>query len=264
MAQQHHQSDPRVLSRRTLAQDHRTLAALLKPGMRVLDIGCGTGAITAGIAEAVGLSGHVLGLDRDSSLIEIARKNHALLTNLTFEQGDILSFGLLNQFDIVTAARVLQWISNPQEALTRMKAAVKRDGLIVVLDYNHEENTWDPAPPPAFAHFYNAFLDWRAANQWDNRMGDHLPVLFQTIGLSNTGEVQDDTEVSQRGDPGFESATGIWPNVMETIGPTIVSAGFLSETDLLQAQEGYARYQLNVLTTQRLSLKTVIGSRQSL
>ena len=264
MAQQHHQSDPRVLSRRTLAQDHRTLAALLKPGMRVLDIGCGTGAITAGIAEAVGLSGHVLGLDRDSSLIEIAQKDHAGLANLTFEQGDILSFGLLNQFDIVTAARVLQWISNPQEALTRMKAAVKRDGLIVVLDYNHEENTWDPAPPPAFAHFYNSFLDWRAANQWDNRMADHLPVLFQTIGLSNTGEAQDDTEVSQRGEPGFESATGIWPNVMETIGPTIVSAGFLSETDLLQAQEGYARYQLNVLTTQRLSLKTVIGSRQSL
>ena len=47
MSQQHHQSDPRVLSRRSLEQDHRVLAKLLQPGLAVLDVGCGTGAITA-------------------------------------------------------------------------------------------------------------------------------------------------------------------------------------------------------------------------
>lgn len=62
---QQHQSSPAVLDRRTVANDHRRLTELLRPGLSVLDIGCGTGSITRGIAEAVQAGGAVLGLDRD-------------------------------------------------------------------------------------------------------------------------------------------------------------------------------------------------------
>jgi ubiquinone/menaquinone biosynthesis C-methylase UbiE len=41
---------------------HGRLAQLLLPGMSVPDIGCGSGAITAGIADAVGPSGTVVGV----------------------------------------------------------------------------------------------------------------------------------------------------------------------------------------------------------
>ena len=51
MSLQPHTSDARILDRRTLERDHRRLAELLKPGMAVLDVGCGTGAITAGLRE---------------------------------------------------------------------------------------------------------------------------------------------------------------------------------------------------------------------
>ena len=86
---QGHQSDPRVLGRRTLQQDHRRLAELLRPGMSVLDAGCGTGAVTAGIAAAIGPSGQVLGIDRDGSLLEIARAEHGGWPNLRFEIADL-------------------------------------------------------------------------------------------------------------------------------------------------------------------------------
>ena len=66
---QQHQSSKNVLDRRTLAGDHRRLAELLRPGQSVLDVGCGTGSITAGIAEAVQPGGEVLGLDRDADLL---------------------------------------------------------------------------------------------------------------------------------------------------------------------------------------------------
>src|SRR5207302_578018 len=49
MSAQQHQSDPRILDRRTLHKDHRRLAGVLARGMSVLDVGCGTGAITKGI-----------------------------------------------------------------------------------------------------------------------------------------------------------------------------------------------------------------------
>ena len=62
MGQQSHRSDPRILNRRTLRRDHRHLRKLLRPGMDILDVGCGTGAITADIAKAVDPDGMVLGI----------------------------------------------------------------------------------------------------------------------------------------------------------------------------------------------------------
>ena len=82
MHAQTHRSDPRILDRRTLQRDHRLLAALLRPGMAVLDVGCGTGAITAGIANAVGDSGYVVGVDRDGALLELARAAHGAIANV--------------------------------------------------------------------------------------------------------------------------------------------------------------------------------------
>jgi ubiquinone/menaquinone biosynthesis C-methylase UbiE len=78
---QAHRSDPRILGRRTLERHHRALAAILRPGLSVLDVGCGTGAITAGIARAVAPAGRVVGMDRDESLLDIARREHEAIPN---------------------------------------------------------------------------------------------------------------------------------------------------------------------------------------
>src|ERR1039457_2793021 len=174
MSEQSHRSDPRVLNRRTLERDHRSLANLLGPGMLVLDVGCGTGPITAGIARIVGPEGWGLGIDRDGAQVGQARQEHAGVPNLSFEEEDALSMPFEGRFDIVTAARTLQWLSQPGEAVVRMMRAAKPGGRVVVLDYNHEDNSWDPDPPTAFRRFYRAFLEWRRANQWDNRMADRL------------------------------------------------------------------------------------------
>src|SRR6266480_4441526 len=123
MPAQSHESDPRILGRRTLQRDHRCLATLLRPDIAVLDIGCGTGAITSGIARAVGTQGHVVGVDRDAGLSELARREHGTLTNLHFENGDATNLNFRSQFDIVTAARTLQWIAEPRLAVANMKKA---------------------------------------------------------------------------------------------------------------------------------------------
>jgi len=239
---QSHQSDPRVLSRRTLEHDHPRLAGMLRPGMSVLDVGCGTGAITAGIAAAVGPSGTVVGLDRDESLIAMARGG----ANLTFEVGDLLTLAAEPQFDMVTAARLIQWISEPGEAIHRMAAATKPGGRVVVLDYNHELNAWDPEPPLEFRRFYQAFLDWRTANGWDNMMGDHLPALFEAAGLRNVMiTVDDQIGISE-----------IWLHVIESLGPKILP----DENDRLRTQTAYREYLGTRLRTQTLSLRTVTGT----
>src|SRR6266446_6552051 len=137
MSEQSHRSDPRLLNRRTLERDHRRLFDLLRPGMTVLEVGCGTGAITGGIARAVGPLGYVVGVDRDQTLLDLARKENRGVLNLSFENEDASSLGFEDCFDVATAARTLQWISRPERAIAAMKKAVKSNGRIVVLDYNH-------------------------------------------------------------------------------------------------------------------------------
>jgi len=255
---QTHTSDPRILGRRTLERDHGRLAALLRPGMHVLDVGCGTGAITAGIARAVGGTGRTVGIDRDAALLAVARESHGGIPALWFEEHDVLALEASGDFDVANAARVLQWIDRPGDALERMKAAVRAGGLVVALDYSHARLGWEPTPPRAVTRFHAAFLAWRAAHGWDNLMADHLPSLFAKAGLADvTVSVED--EIAEAGDAGFAEALGVWRAVIEGIGQTVVRAGALGEAERAEALAAYDRWCAGEARRLALVLRAVVG-----
>lgn len=262
MGQQSHRSDPRILKRRTLQRDHRHLGKLLRRGMDILDVGCGTGAITADIAKAVDPDGMVLGIDRDDANVAGSIRQYGGIKNLRFESVDILAVGdrFNSQFDIVTAARTLQWISEPQRAIRNMKKAAKPGGQVIVLDYDLDDTLWEPEPPVSFLRLYQAFLDWRSANGWANQMASNLTALFHSEGLVDVAEHPSD-EFVRRGDPDFLDpyASGIWLYVVQTLGPNLVEAGFLEENTRLRAEEDYGIYVRDVLRLQRHSMLTVEG-----
>jgi SAM-dependent methyltransferase len=264
MSEQSHQSDPRILNRRTLRRDHPYFAYVLRTGMDILDVGCGTGAITADIAKAVGPDGTALGIDRDDANLAIAVQQYAGMENLRFEVADILTLGnsFDNRFDIVTAARTIQWISEPQQAIVHMKKAVKPGGRVIVLDYNLDETRWEPDPPIDFQRFYQAFLDWRTANFWDNRTASHLAELFDSAELVEIANHPSD-ELVLRSDPHFLDAyaSGIWLYVIQTLGPNLVQGGFLEESVRRRAEEDYGGYVQHSLQLQRHSMLTVEGRR---
>lgn len=258
MHAQSHRSDPRILGRRTLQRDHRYLVELLRPGISVLDVGCGTGAITAGMAKAVGPLGYVVGVDRDEGLLDLARKEHGTVPNLRFEYGDATGLNYRMQFDIVTAARTLQWIADPKPALSKMKEAARPTGMLVVLDYNHASSEWKPDPPREFSQFYSAFLAWRQANEWDNEIADHLPELFRAVGLIDVESFVQD-EVVERGEPEFAERAALWSEVIENIGEQLAKAGFCLESDLQVARQCYDSWAKTELVMQRLAMRTVTG-----
>src|SRR3954453_6976479 len=121
-----------VLNARSLTTAHRRLAQLLRPGLAVLDVGSGTGAITRGIAEAVGPNGRAVGVDVHTGLIEEARRLHYDMPGLSFETADVYNRPFPYLFDIVPAARVLQWLANPFAALQQIAAASKPGGKVVI------------------------------------------------------------------------------------------------------------------------------------
>ncbi len=140
-----------------------------------------------------------------------------------------------------------------------MKQATKPAGVLVVLDYCHTSNEWEPDPPREFKRFYSAFLAWRHANRWDNEMADHLPELFRSAGLVDVkSRVQD--EVVERGGPEFVERTALWSEVIKNVGEQLVTAGFCTELQLQEARECYDPWVKTELMKQTLAMRAISGT----
>lgn len=117
-----------------LSGEARLLDALVPPGARVLDAGCGTGRVAAALAAR----GHdVVGVDADPTLVEAARADHPgprfLVADLA--ELDLAAQGEAEPFDAaVLAGNVMVFLApgTERDVLARVAAHVRPDGLVVV------------------------------------------------------------------------------------------------------------------------------------
>jgi len=118
------------------AESHAShLIPYLKPGQKILDVGCGPGSITVTFAPYVGKEGQVIGVDPGADALIQARQtaqDKNVQDIVTFQVGDGLA-GLPfpdGYFDVVHAHQVLQHVSDPLALLKEMKRCVakKEDG----------------------------------------------------------------------------------------------------------------------------------------
>jgi trans-aconitate methyltransferase len=226
----------KIFDNRTLGDDYGTLLSALRPGLRVLDVGCGTGAISKGIAERVAPTGSVTGIDNTEHFILSGRETYSNVTNLTLLHADIFEFKPEEKFDLIVAARVLQWLKNPKDALVKMKTLLKPGGQVSILDYNHRTLEWQPQPPESMRRFYQAFLKWREDAGMNNRIADDLADYFFQCGFHSI-EVHKSDEVYVKGKDNFLSKVGIWSKVAEL--KQIVDEGYLDEETRLRAIAEY-------------------------
>ncbi len=248
----------KVLDRRSLAGSHRQLAALLRPDMRVLDVGCGTGAITADVATVVGPRGMAVGTDINAALLSGAQGRSQLASRLWLVQADAFYLPFGRVFDIVTAARVLQWLGRPGDALSAMSQVVRPGGVLLVLDYDHERIEWSPSPPPSMQHFYAAFLAWRANAGFENAIARRLPALFEQAGVTNV-TISHQPESTAFGDIDFGDRVNIWAEVASTRGRQMVADGFLSEPERNKAEREYREWVTSEARSMSLHLNAVHG-----
>src|SRR5439155_152619 len=82
------------------------------------------------------------------------------VAGLDLDVQDAYALPYRERFDVVSAARVLQWLAEPARALAAMARATRPGGRVVVLDYNHEQLRLEPSPPASARDFLAAFLDW--------------------------------------------------------------------------------------------------------
>ncbi|MEV5432110.1 class I SAM-dependent methyltransferase [Streptomyces sp. NPDC052701] len=145
----HHESVLRSHTWRTAANSAAYLLGSLRPGMRILDIGCGPGTITADLAELVP-DGHVTGVDRAPGVLEQARATAEArgLANVDFAVADVHALDFPDgAFHVVHAHQVLQHVGDPVRALREMRRVTGPGGLVAVRDADYAAMTWYPASP---------------------------------------------------------------------------------------------------------------------
>jgi SAM-dependent methyltransferase len=147
--QGHAESVVRSQHWRTVANSAAYLESELRPGLDVLDIGCGPGTITVDVAGRV-RPGRVVGVDVSADVLEQARANaeRAGAANLEFAVGDVLRLGADDDtYDVVHAHQVLLHLRDPVGALREMLRVVRPGGVVAARDTDYAGAMWWPDDP---------------------------------------------------------------------------------------------------------------------
>jgi len=148
----HHESVVAQHRKRTASEAAGFLLPHLRAGMRVLDVGCGPGSITVGLAQAV-VPGEVLGIDLAADVLAHGRQLAAEkgIANVRFASTDLFHLDEREAaFDAVYAHQVLQHVPRPIEALRAMRRLLRPGGVVAVRDSDYGTCTW--SPPEARLH----------------------------------------------------------------------------------------------------------------
>ncbi len=162
------------------------LLPLLRPGLHVLDFGCGSGNISVGLAKAVG-PGEMHGVDLSEAQIEMAR---ALAVsdgagNAIFHVGNATALPFPDcLFDVAHCHDVLMYVPDTQAALAEVKRVLKPGGLIACREMICESSFVHP-DMGIMGAAWNALEDLLIFDDGHPQMGKELKTHILEAGFTN-------------------------------------------------------------------------------
>lgn len=189
------------MAARTLESHAAFLLPVLERGLEVLDVGCGPGTITQGIAEHV-LPGRVAAIDRDSS--QVARASLLAqgreLTNARFLTGNAyeLPFAAAS-FDLAFSHALFEHLDRPLDALSEIRRVLRPGGLIALCSPDWDTFEMRAATPEAQAAL-RAYRELQERNGGDTRAGARLTGWLREaeFGLIRQGQRFENYESAMR------------------------------------------------------------------
>jgi SAM-dependent methyltransferase len=161
----------------------------IQPGWRALDVACGPIGIIPLLAERVGPTGEVIGLDSDERMVENARALVAdqRLTNTQIVVGDARRTGLpSSRFDLLHERLLLINVPDPESVLAEMIRLTRPGGVIAVQEVDTVSWLCEP-PHPAWDRLLDAWKTIGSNLGKDLFIGRRLPALLEGAGLCDVG-----------------------------------------------------------------------------
>jgi SAM-dependent methyltransferase len=200
----------------------------IRAGARCLDVGCGGGHVSRELAKRAGITGSVVAIDFDETVLELARADTmaAGLTNVVFRCGDVTDLDE-SGYDVVFARFLLSHVGDSALVVERMVRALKPGGTAIVEDTDFTGCRCHP-PSAAYDRYVALYRETVCRRGGNADLGLRLPTLLAEAGLERIG-----TSVFQA--CGLDGEVKLIPPLtLERIADAVVAEGVAVADDVTQ------------------------------
>ena len=200
----------------------------LTQGMRVADIGCGSGLVSLWIAAQLGAGGSVTGVDMSGEQLRVAEKNAgaAGLTNVSFQEASAYETKLpRGQFELVYSRFLMCHLTDPAKALSEMRTLLRPDGILVCEDHD-DGGIFSEPQTGAYERLVEISESVNRIRGLDSYIGLKLPRLVREAGFGRP-EVVVKQIAELRGPHKL-----FWEITLREAAPAILAAGVATQEEL--------------------------------
>jgi ubiquinone/menaquinone biosynthesis C-methylase UbiE len=194
-------------------------AAGIAPGMRVLDLGTGLGHVARMAGELVGPTGSVLGIDRSTEALAVARERAqgTGTKHVTFAEGSVDAWRTSEPFDAVIGRLLLFHVTDPVAVVRHHLHNLRPGGVFVAIDFDIGAARAEPPVPVISETGRRIEAAFRAAGAWP-RIGARLGTILEGAGLSGVATFGIQAYLPPR-DP---SGPALFAGVTRSLAPAII------------------------------------------
>ena len=236
----HHASVLRSHRWRTAENSAAYLLGRLRPGVSLLDLGCGPGTITVDLAAVVA-PGDVTAVDSAPDVLEEAGRlaTERGLGNVTFAVADVHALPYADgAFDVVHAHQVLQHVTDPVRALGEMRRVCAEGGIVAARDADYAAMTWYP-DVPALDEWLSLYRRVARANGGEPDAGRRLVSWARRAGFRDVTSTASVWCFADPEDRAWWSGTWAERVVRSAFAERALSGGHATRDDLERISAGW-------------------------